>query len=97
MSIRCIPQKSKRAFRPTIDDLEERRLMSSNGATVNESSAPAIAAFKDKIYIAYYNVIHQGPLRLKSSSDGGSTFGKPVDLPAKSLTAPALADFDGRL
>jgi hypothetical protein len=97
MSIRRIPHTSKRAFRPAYDDLEGRRLMSSFGATVNDSSAPAIAAFKDRIYIAYYNVVQQGPLRLQSASDNGKAFDNRIDLPAKSLTTPALAVFDGRL
>ena len=71
--------------------------MSSFGATVNDSSAPAIAQFNNKIYIAYYNAVRQGPLRLESSPVNASDFGNQVDLPAKSLTTPALAVFNGRL
>ena len=97
MSIRRLPHTSKRAFRPAYDDLEGRRLMSSFGATVNDSSAPAIAEFNNKIYIAYYNAVRQGPLRLESSPVNASDFGNQVDLPAKSLTTPALAVFNGRL
>ena len=104
MSIRCIPPKSKRAFRPTIDDLEGRRLMSSamvpRGPTpgdINAPSAPAIAAFNDKIYMASVNGYQGVPFEIQSSSDGGLTFGNKVDLLEKTESSPALTAFDGRL
>jgi hypothetical protein len=52
MSLRRIPQKSKRAFHPAIDDLEGRRLMSTARPMVLEASAPAIAHVDHKIPMA---------------------------------------------
>jgi hypothetical protein len=104
MSIRRIPHTSRRAFRPAYDDLEGRRLMSSamvpRGPTpgdINAPSAPAIAAFNDKIYMASVNGYHGVPFEIESSSDGGLTFGNKVDLPEKTESSPALTAFDGRL
>ena len=64
---------------------------------VGGPSAPAIAGFNDKIYMAFVNGSSGERIAITSSTDGGATFGNLVELPDKTSTTAALATFDGRL
>jgi hypothetical protein len=104
MSIRRVPQKRQRAFRPACDLLEGRQLLSSaylpqvSKGPGGTPTGPAIAAFNDKLYMAW--VGHgEGTERIaiSSSSNGGQRFDTLDFLPETSASTPALASFDGRL
>jgi hypothetical protein len=101
MSTRRIPYMSKRAFRPALEDLEGRRLLSSVSRSAapqgtDGPSTPAIAVFNNTIYLAWVSVAHK--MEIASSSNGGTTFGNQITLPVSpDTTSPAMTVFDGRL
>jgi hypothetical protein len=81
---------AERAFRPRCDDLEGRWLLATVGLETS-TSAPAIATFRNQLYIAWRGVNDN-----QLSIENLATHSKTV-LPDTTSAAPALAAFGGRL
>jgi hypothetical protein len=85
---------SQRAFRPGLDDLEGRQLLTVIGGFGGEStpSAPAITTFKNQLYLAWRGT--DDHLNIENLATNSKTTLPDVDTTS---AAPALAPFGGRL
>jgi hypothetical protein len=83
---------SKRAFRPGVDDLEGRQLLSTVGGAFPETSfsAPAITSFRNNLYVAWRGTDDRVNIE-------NLVTGHKITLSETTSAAPALVVYNGRL